>query len=157
MSGQHRDECEPLRAVGALERPLACVNSKVFDEHEAEREPFAALVTLVRPLPRVSGKMPLYIGPPSVRLVAMWAFKLTLHLMHLSVLGACKQGVESFAALLADVTLSSDVRLPVLEEFGGSWEALAADGADLRELGLLRVRFLVVERKGSKISEGAPT
>lgn len=50
MSGEHRHQGEPLGAVGTLERPLSCVNTEVFHEHEAEREAFAALVTLVRPL-----------------------------------------------------------------------------------------------------------
>lgn len=81
--------------------------------------------------------MPLYIRSPSVRLLTVWALKLTLHLMHLPVLGARQQGVEAFAALLADVPFTGDVKLPVLEQLGGSGEALAADGADLRKLALL--------------------
>jgi len=137
MSGQHRHQGEPLRAVGALERALACVNTKVFDEHKVKREPFAALVTLIWPLPGVNGLMPLYIRPAGVRLLTVRAFKLTLNLMNLPVLGACEQGVEAFATLLADVAFSGDVRLPVLQQLSGSRETAAADGADLRELSLL--------------------
>lgn len=78
--------------------------------------------------------MPLHVGPASVRLLTVRTLKLTLHLVHLPVLGACEQGVEALAALLADVAFAGDVRLPVLEQLGGSGEALAADGADLRKL-----------------------
>ena len=75
----------------------------------------------------------------------MRTLKLMLHLMHLPVLGAREQGVEAFAALLADVAFAGDVALPVLKQLGGSRETLAADGADLRQLALLRVRLLVVD------------
>lgn len=156
MSGQHRHQREPLGAVGALERPLPCVNTEVFHEHKAEREAFAALATLVRSLPSVRGQMPLYIRSTSVRFVTMRTLKLTLHLVHLPVLGASEQGVEAFAALPADVAFGGDVRLPVLEQLGGSGEAVAADGADLGELAVLRVRFLVMDGQCAEVSEGAP-
>lgn len=145
VSGQHRHQREPLWAVGALERPLACVNTEVFHEHKVEREPFVALVALVRTLPSVNGLMPLHIRPSSVCLLTVRTLKLMLHLMHLPVLGAREQGVEAFSALLADVAFTGDVGLPVLEQLGGSGKALAADGADLREPALLRVRLLVVD------------
>lgn len=116
MSGQHRHQGEPLSAVGTLERPLTRVNAEVFDKHEAEREAFTTVVTLVGSLPSVSGQMPLNVRPPSVCLLTMRAFKLTLHLMHLPVLRACKKGVEAFTALLADVAFSGDVGLPVLQQ-----------------------------------------
>lgn len=77
--------------------------------------------------------------------------------MHLPVLGAREQGVEAVAALLADVAFTGDMGLPVLEQLRGSWEALAADGADLRKLPLLRVRLLVVDGERAEVSEGAPT
>lgn len=89
MSGQHRHQGEPLGAVGALERTLACVNTEVLHEQEAQRELLAALVTLVRPLACMGGQVSLHIGPPSVRLLAVGAFELMLHLMHLPVLRAC--------------------------------------------------------------------
>lgn len=101
--------------------------------------------------------MPLHVRSPSVRLLAMRTLKLALHLVNLPVLGACEQGVEAFAALVADVALTGDVRLPVLEQVRGSWEALAADGADLRKLALLRVRLLVVDGERAEVSEGALT
>ena len=122
--------------MGALERPLTCVNTEVFHEHKAEREAFVALVTLVGFLPGVGRLMPLHVRSPSVRLLAVRTLKLMLHLMHLPVLGAGKQGVEALAAPVADVALPGDVRLPVLEQLRGSGEALAADGADLRKLAL---------------------
>lgn len=101
--------------------------------------------------------MPLYVRSPSVRLLTVWTLKLALHLMHLPVLGARQQGVEAFAALLADVPLTGDVKLPVLEQLRGSGKALAADGADLWKLALLRVRLLMVDSQGAQVSEGAPT
>lgn len=137
VSGQHRHQGEPLGAVGALERPLACVNAEVLHEHEAEREAFAALVTLVGSLTCVGGQVSLYIRSPSVRLLAMWALKLTLHLMHLPVLGACEQGIKALAALLADVAFTGDMGFPVLQQLRGRRKTLAADGADLRQLALL--------------------
>lgn len=157
MSGQHRHQREPLRTVRALERPLARVNAEVFNEHKAERELFAALVTLVRSLASVSGQVSLYVRPAAVRFLTMWAFKLELDLMRLPVLGARKQGVEAFAALLADVALGGDVGLPVFQEVSRRGEALAADGADLRELTLLRVGVLMVDGQRPQISEGTPT
>lgn len=156
MSGQHRHQGEPLWAVGALERALTRVNTEVFDEHEAQREPFAALVALVGSLPSVGGQMPLNVRPPSVRLLTMWTFKLTLHLMHLPVLRACEQGVEAFAALLADVAFSGDVGLPVLQQLRRSRETLTADGAHLRQLALLRVRLFMVDSQRPQVGEGAP-
>lgn len=100
--------------MGALERPLSSVNTEVFHEHEAEREALAALVTLVRPLPGVAGQVPLYVGPPGERFIAVRALKLPFDLMQLSMQGARQQRVEPFVALLADVLLAGDVRLLVL-------------------------------------------
>lgn len=100
--------------------------------------------------------MPLHVRPTGVRLLAVLAFKQPLHLMHLSVLGAREQGVEDLTALLADVAFSGDVGLPVLQQLGGSGETAAADGADLREAALLRVRLLMVDGQRSEVSEGAP-
>lgn len=156
VSGQHRHQREPLGAVGALERPLACVDAEVFHEHEAEREALAALVTLVRSLPGVGGQMPLHVRSPRVRLLTVRTLELTLHLVQLPVFGACEQRVEAFAALLADVAFTGDVGLPVLEQLGGRGEALAADGAHVRELVLLRVTLLVVDGECAQVGEGAP-
>lgn len=156
MSGQNRHKREPLGAVGALERPLPCVNAQVFHVHEAEREPFFALITLIGSLPSVCGQMPLYIRSPRVCFLTMRTLKHTLYFMHLSVLRASKQGIEAFVALLADVAFVGDVRLPVLVKLGGSGEALTADGADLRKLDLLRVRLLMVDGQGTEVGEGAP-
>lgn len=114
MSCQHGHQGEPLGAMGALERPLSGVNTEVLHQHEAEREALAALVTLVRPLPRVAGQVPLYVGPPGKGFITMWALKLRLNLMQLSMQGACQQRVEPLVALVADVLLTRDVRLLVL-------------------------------------------
>lgn len=100
--------------MGALERPLSSVNTEVFNEHEAEREALVALVTLVRPLPGVAGQVPLHIGPPGKRFIAVRTLKLPFDLMQLSMQGARQQRVEPFVALLADVLLAGDVRLLVL-------------------------------------------
>lgn len=133
------------------------MNTEVFHEHKAEREAPVALVALVGFLPGVGGLMPLHVRSPSVRLLTVRTFKLMLHLMHLPMLGAGEQGVEALAALAADVALTGDVRLPVLEQLRGGGEALAADGADLRKLALRRVRALMVDGQRPQVSEGAPT
>lgn len=143
--------------MGALERPLSSVNTEVFHEHEAEREALAALVTLVRPLPGVAGQVPLHVRPPGKRFIAMRALKLRFNLMQLPMQGARQQRVEPFVALVADVLLTGDVRLLVLGQVGGRLEALAADGADVRKLAVLRVNSLVVDGQRAQVSEGAPT
>lgn len=157
VPGEHGRQREPLGAPGALERSLPCVEMHVFQEHEAQREAFVALVALVRPLPGVGGQVPLDVISPGEALVTVRALELPLRLMRLPVLGARQQGVEAFAALAADVALSGDVGLPVLYQVRGSGEPLAADGADLRELALLRVDRLVVDGQCSEVGEGAPT
>ncbi len=101
--------------------------------------------------------MPLDIRSPCKRLLTLRTFKLTLHLMQLSVLGACEQGVEAIPALLADVALGAYVSLLVVDQLRGSEEALAADGADLRKLALLRVIVLMVDSQSTEVGEGAPT
>lgn len=155
MSGQYRQQREPLWTVGALERPLACVNSEVFHEHKVERELLVAMFTLIRTLPRVRGQVPLHVRPPCERLLTLRTFELRLHVMDLPVLGARQQRVEAFAALLADVASGRDVGLLVLEQLGGCGEALAADGADLWEPGLLWVTLLVVDGQQTVLGEGA--
>lgn len=157
VPGQHRHQREPLGAVGALKRPLARVNPEVLHEHEAHREPFAALAALVGLLPGVDGQMPLHVRPASVSLLTMRAFELALHPVHLPVLRAREQGVEAFAALLAEVAFAHDVGLPVLQQLRSSGEALATDGADLREPTLLGVALLVMKSQRPQIGEGAPT
>lgn len=155
VSRQHRHQGEPLGAMGALERPLSGVNAEVFHEHEAQREALAALVALVRPLPRVAGQVPLHVGPAGERFIAMRALELRLHLVQLPVQRARQQGVEALVALVADVLLAGDVGPLVLRQVGGRREALAADGADVRKLALLRVRRLVVDGQRAQVGEGA--
>lgn len=155
MSRQHRHQGEAFGAMGALERPLSSVNAEVFHEHEAEREALAALVTLVRPLPGVAGQVPLHVGPAGKRFIAMWALELRFDLVQLPMQRARQQGVEALVALVADVLLAGDVRPLVLRQVGGRWETLAADGADVRKLALLRVRRLVVDGQRAQVGEGA--
>lgn len=99
--------------------------------------------------------MPLHVRPAGVRFLAVRAFELPLHLMDLPVLGTGEQRLEALAALLADVATGANVRLPVLQQLGVGGEASAADGADPRQLALLRVGLLMMRGQRPQVTVGA--
>lgn len=99
------------------------------------------------------GQVPLDVVATREGLVTVRTLELPLGLVRLSVLRACQQRVEGLAALAADVALAGDVGLPVLHQVGGRGEPLAADGADVGQLALLRVGRLVVGGQRPQVGE----
>lgn len=99
--------------------------------------------------------MPLHVRPPSEGFLTVRTLKRVLHLMHLPMLGSCQHGVKAFAALPANVAFAAHVGLPVFQELSGTHEALAADGADVRELTLLGVGLLVMHSQSTEVGEAA--
>lgn len=108
------------------------MSDHVFLEAGAKAEAFAADGALMRSLARVTEHVPLDVRAACVCLVTLRAFELLPSAVGLAVSGPLADGVETLAALLAQITLHGAVALAVLHESAGRRAGFAADGAVMR-------------------------
>lgn len=136
------------------EGPRVRVGDHVFLEARAKAETLAADGALMRTLARVTEHVALDVRATCVGLVALRAFELLAPAVALTVRGPLAYGVETLAALLAQVTLRGAVVFAVFDESGGRRAGFAADGAVMRQVA--GVTLLVVGRQSAQVGEGAP-